>query len=306
MRLNKFISETGRCSRREADELIAAGRVTRNGAVADLGTVVEDGDDIRIDGEAIGGARDRPRPVYIAFNKPVGVTSTTERSVEGNIIDAVDHPARIFPIGRLDKDSEGLILLTNDGDIVNEVLRAEHAHEKEYVVAVDRGITDDFVAQLARGVRIDPGSHPTGTTVMTRPCRVEKVAARAFRIVLVQGMNRQIRKMCEALGYQVVGLQRVRIMHVELGHLRPGRWRNLTDAEVAGLLPKEQERPAPSTTARSERSSERSEERIRRAAPPQQPRRPEPPRPKPKPIPFGQPGAPGGPPVGRGGRGRGR
>ena len=380
MRLNKFISETGRCSRREADELIAAGRVTINGALAGIGTVVADGDDVRIDGESIGGARDRPRPVYIAFNKPVGVTSTTERSVDGNIIDAVDHPERIFPIGRLDKDSEGLILLTNDGDIVNEVLRAEHAHEKEYVVAVDRGLTDEVLAQLARGVRIDPGSHPTGTTVMTRPCKVEKVAARAFRITLVQGMNRQIRKMCEALGYQVLGLQRVRIMHIELGHLKPGRWRNLTDAEVAGLMPKErlaragsggpstpalrayaqgergredaprgQERERgssevvarneadrgregaftrerqgehsyavrPSDPVRPERSDERSEERSRRAGPNGQPRadprRPQPPQqakkpqgPKPKPIPFGQPGAPGGPPLGRGGRGRGR
>jgi 23S rRNA pseudouridine2604 synthase len=303
MRLNKFISETGRCSRREADELIAAGRVTRNGALADIGTQVEDGDDVRIDGEPIT-ARDRPRAVYIAFNKPVGVTSTTERTVDGNIIDAVDHPERIFPIGRLDKDSEGLILLTNDGDIVNEVLRAENAHEKEYVVAVDRGLDDRFVEQLAGGVRIDPGSHPTGTTVRTRPCKVEKVAARAFRITLTQGMNRQIRKMCEALGYQVVALQRVRIMHIELGHLKPGRWRNLTDAEVAGLLP--QDRPA---------GAQRPVTVVAAAAPPrakpvaqaaQPPRRPEAAKPKPKPIPFGQPGAPGGPPIGRGGRGRGR
>ena len=305
MRLNKFISETGRCSRREADDLIAAGRVTRNGAVAGVGTVVEDGDEIRVDGELIA-ASDRPRPIYIALNKPVGITCTTERSVEGNIIDFVDHPQRIFPIGRLDKESEGLILLTNDGDIVNEVLRAEHEHEKEYVVAVDRSIDDDFVAAMARGVRIDPGAHPTGTTVMTRPCQVAKVGARAFRIVLTQGMNRQIRKMCEALGCQVVALQRVRIMHIELGHLKVGRWRNLTDAEVAALP----QPPAPpaSSTARPERSperpGERPDDRGRRAAP-QPPPKPKPSAPKPKPIPFGQPGAPGGPPLGRGGRGGG-
>ncbi|HVV87189.1 MAG TPA: pseudouridine synthase [Kofleriaceae bacterium] len=290
MRLNKWISETGRCSRREADELIAAGRVTRNGAVADLGTQVEDGDDIRIDGEAVG--RERPRAVYIAYHKPVGVVCTTERTVLGNIVDAVDHPERIFPIGRLDKDSEGLILLTNDGDIVNEVLRVEHDHDKEYLVAVDRNLTDEALATMARGVRIDPGSNPTGTTVMTRPCRIEKVGARAFRIVLTQGLNRQIRKMCEAVGYQVVGLQRVRIMHIELGHLKAGRWRNLTEAEVAGLKPKEPRPPAPRPAAPPPPKASKP------AAPPAKPRA--------KPIPFGQPGAPGGPPLGRGGRGRGR
>ncbi len=308
MRLNKFISETGRCSRREADDLIAAGRVTRNGAIADIGTQVGDGDEIRIDGELVGGAGDRPRPVYIALNKPVGITCTTERHVEGNIVDHVDHPERIFPIGRLDKESEGLILLTNDGDIVNEVLRAEHDHDKEYVVAVDRPIGDDVLAAMARGVRIDPGSHPTGTTVMTRPCVVSRVGARAFRIVLTQGLNRQIRKMCEVLGCQVVALQRVRIMHIELGHLKVGRWRNLIEAEVAGLLPAEP-RPAkaqPPLSVRPERSSERSEERSRRTppSPPPPPAR-KPSGPRPAPIPFGQPGGPGGPPLGRGGRGGG-
>jgi|JI10StandDraft_1071094.scaffolds.fasta_scaffold84469_2 23S rRNA pseudouridine2604 synthase len=326
MRLNKFISETGRCSRREADDLISAGRVTRNGAVADVGTQVEDGDQIRIDGELIT-ASDRPRAVYIALNKPVGIICTTERSVEGNIIDHVDHPERIFPIGRLDKESEGLILLTNDGDIVNEVLRVENDHDKEYVVAVDRPITDEALAELARGVRIDPGSHPTGTTVMTRRCEVGRVAAKVFRIVLTQGLNRQIRKMCEALGYEVVALQRTRIMHIELGHLKPGRWRNLTEAEVAALVPappsvrpersSEQRdersprtgaaapssrgpaaaapssRSAPPTSVRPERSSEQRDERSRRTGP------------KPAPIPFGQPGGPGGPPLGRGGRGGG-
>ena len=271
MRLNKFISETGACSRREADAMIEAGRVAVNGTIAGLGTQVADGDQVTVDGAPVGGARDRPRPVYIALNKPVGVTCTTERHVEGNIIDFVDHPERIFPIGRLDKESEGLILLTNDGDIVNEVLRAEHHHEKEYVVAVDRSITDDFLAQMARGVRIPDG--------MTRPCKIWSVAARGFRIVLTQGLNRQIRKMCEALGYQVVALQRVRIMHIELGHLKLGRWRNLTDAEVAGLLPKQAPAPAARPAV--------VKPHVAKAPAP-------PPKPKPKPIPFGQPGWGGG------------
>ncbi|MBE7451352.1 MAG: pseudouridine synthase [Kofleriaceae bacterium] len=238
MRLNKFISETGACSRREADDWIASGRVTVNGQRAGVGMVVDDGDVVAVDGTVIT-ARDRPPPVYIALNKPVGITCTTERAVEGNIVDFVDHPERVFPIGRLDKDSEGLILLTNDGDIVNEVLRVEHDHEKEYVVAVDRTITDEFLAAMSGGMRIDSGR--------TRPCRVWQVGPRVFRIVLTQGLNRQIRKMCEALGYEVVGLQRVRIMHIDLGHLKVGRWRNLTPAEVAGLLPAERRaaRPQP-------------------------------------------------------------
>ncbi len=278
MRLNKFISETGTCSRREADAMIEAGRVAVNGAVAGLGTQVVEGDTVTVDGAAIGAARDRPRPVYIALNKPVGVTCTTERHVEGNIIDFVDHPERIFPIGRLDKESEGLILLTNDGDIVNEVLRAEHHHDKEYVVAVDRGINDDFLVQMARGVRIPDG--------MTRPCKIVSVAARGFRIVLTQGLNRQIRKMCEALGYQVVALQRVRIMHIELGHLKIGRWRNLTEAEVAGLLPKA---PAAARIEQPRHVAPKPRAAPAAAAP----------KPKPKPIPFGQPGWGGG--VDRGG-----
>lgn len=271
MRLNKFISETGTCSRREADAMIAAGRVAVNGVVAGLGTHVGEGDQVTLDGAPIGAARDRPRPVYIALNKPPGITCTTERQVEGNIIDFVDHPERIFPIGRLDKESEGLILLTNDGDIVNEVLRSEHDHEKEYVVQVDRGITDDFLAHMARGVRIPDG--------MTKPCRIARVASTVFRIVLTQGLNRQIRKMCEALGYEVVALQRVRIMHIELGHLRLGRWRNLTEAEVAGLLPRTPRPAAPPP---------------RVVAPAKPKPAPPPAKPKPRPIPFGQPGWGGG------------
>ncbi len=230
MRLNKYLSESGACSRREADTFIAERRVTVNGAVAQLGTQVADGDDVRLDGERVGAARKKTRPVYIALNKPVGITCTTERHVAGNIIDFVDHPERVFPIGRLDKDSEGLILLTNDGDVVNEVLRAEHDHEKEYVVAVDRSFDDDFVARMAAGVRLSDAT--------TKPCRVHRLGAKVFRIVLTQGLNRQIRRMTEALGYRVEALQRVRIMHVKLGELPLGRWRALTEPEIAALFPK--------------------------------------------------------------------
>ncbi|HUQ01814.1 MAG TPA: pseudouridine synthase [Kofleriaceae bacterium] len=291
MRLNKFISETGVCSRREADEWIAAGRVTVNGARAGVGTVVGDGDSVAVDGRVIT-AKDKPRAVYIALNKPVGIVCTTERTVDGNIVDFVDHPERVFPIGRLDKESEGLILLTNDGDIVNEVLRVENDHEKEYVVGVDRNITSEFLGQMSRGVRIDVGH--------TRPCKVRQESARVFRIILTQGLNRQIRKMCEVLGYNVEMLQRVRVMHIELGHLKVGRWRNLSEAEVAGLKPKGDARPA----APPPRPN------------PQAPQHPQKAKPKPKPaaIPFGQPGGVGGRPIdtraerrgGRGGPRRGR
>lgn len=227
MRLNKFISETGMCSRRAADALIAEGRVTRNGKRADLGTQVEPGDEIRVDGKVVGRAADRPPPVYIALNKPFGITCTTERHIPGNIIDFVGHTERIFPIGRLDKESEGLILLTNDGDVVNEVLRVEHGHEKEYVVAVDALINEQFLMKMSRGVRIEDG--------MTKPCKVKQVGPRVFRIILTQGLNRQIRKMCHACGYKVVTLKRVRIMHIELGGLKTGHWRNLTPDEIRGL-----------------------------------------------------------------------
>ena len=199
MRLNKYLSESGACSRREADGFIAEGRVTVNGVPAALGTQVEDGDDVRLDGDSVGAARKRSRPVYIALNKPVGITCTTERHVAGNIVDFVDHPERVFPIGRLDKDSEGLILLTNDGDIVNEVLRAEHNHEKEYVVAVDHAITPEFVTSMAAGVRLSDAT--------TKPCKVVKLGAKVFRITLTQGLNRQIRRMCEAFGFTVEALQ---------------------------------------------------------------------------------------------------
>jgi len=230
VRLNKYLSESGACSRREADGFIAEGRVTVNGVPAALGTQVEDGDDVRLDGDSVGAARKRSRPVYIALNKPVGITCTTERHVAGNIVDFVDHPERVFPIGRLDKDSEGLILLTNDGDIVNEVLRAEHNHEKEYVVAVDRAITPELVTGMAAGVRLSDAT--------TKPCKVVKLGAKVFRITLTQGLNRQIRRMCEAFGFTVEALQRVRIMRINLGELPLGRWRNLTTEEVQTLMPR--------------------------------------------------------------------
>ena len=225
MRLNKYISETGVCSRREADKWIEAGRVTWNGEPAVLGTQVAEGDEVRVDGELIGLKK---KQVYIALNKPVGIICTTEPEIEDNIIDHVGFAERIFPVGRLDRDSEGLILLTNDGDIVNEILRSENNHEKEYVVTVDRPITDLSLEMMATGVKI--------MGEVTKRSKVTRVNALTFRIVLTQGLNRQIRRMCSALGYRAQRLQRVRIMNVQLGNLQPGQWRHLTPAEIAGLL----------------------------------------------------------------------
>ena len=226
MRINKYLSETGACSRREADQWIEAGRVTVDGAVAVLGTKVLEGQVVLVDGNPL---RARPRRIYIALNKPVGIECTTDRDVPGNIVDFVAHTERIYPIGRLDKDSEGLILLTNDGDIVNTVLRAENEHEKEYVVAVDRPLTPEFMHGMANGVPI--------LDTVTNPCRITQVGKNTFRIVLTQGLNRQIRRMCDYFGYTVRRLQRVRIMHVYLNDLPVGKWRNLTPEEVADLLP---------------------------------------------------------------------
>jgi 23S rRNA pseudouridine2604 synthase len=228
MRLNKFISETGVCSRREADKLIENGAVTVNGSVAVVGTQVEESDQVSINGKPLG--RKKP-PIYIALNKPVGITCTTERHIDGNIIDFINHPERIFPIGRLDKDSDGLILLTNNGDIVNDILRAEHHHEKEYIVAVDRPITHEFINGMRRGVRL------AELNATTKPCIVEKIGGNTFKIILTQGLNRQIRRMCEAFGYNVRHLQRVRIMNILLGKLKVGHWRNLNDVELQKLLP---------------------------------------------------------------------
>ncbi|WP_316572098.1 23S rRNA pseudouridine(2604) synthase RluF [Neobacillus sp. YIM B06451] len=225
MRLNKFISDSGKTSRRGADKLIADGRVTINGKIAKIGSQVNPGDDVRVNGEQIRVARNH---VYIALNKPVGITSTTEKNVKGNIVDLVNHPLRIFNIGRLDKDSEGLILMTNDGDIVNEILRSENRHEKEYIVSVDRPITPEFLKNMSEGVRI------LGTK--TLPCKVEQLSKFDFKIILTQGLNRQIRRMCEALGYEVYRLQRIRIMNIELGNLPVGQWRDLTKKEKTRLF----------------------------------------------------------------------
>ncbi|WP_270167158.1 23S rRNA pseudouridine(2604) synthase RluF [Paenibacillus sp. SYP-B4298] len=220
MRINKFISETGFCSRREADKLVEGGRVTINGVTAELGSQAEHGDDVRVDGTRIGAHKQH---VYIALNKPVGIVSTTEMHVKENIVDFVKHQERIFPIGRLDKDSEGLILLTNDGDIVNRILRAEGKHDKEYIVTVDKPVTPSFVKGMSEGVRV-LGS-------MTLPCQVTRIGERTFRIILNEGRNRQIRRMCSAFGYQVRRLKRVRIMNIELGTLPSGKWRDLTAEE---------------------------------------------------------------------------
>ncbi|MGG2066799.1 23S rRNA pseudouridine(2604) synthase RluF [Bacillus sp. S14(2024)] len=220
MRINKYISESGKASRRGADKLINDGRVTINGKVAKIGSQVEPGDDVRVNGNPIRMARNY---VYIALNKPVGITSTTEKNVKGNIVDLVNHPLRIFNIGRLDKDSDGLILLTNDGDIVNEILRAENKHEKEYIVTVDKPITPEFLKRMAEGVKI------LGTK--TLPCKMEQLSKYVFQITLTQGLNRQIRRMCEALGYDVYRLQRTRIMNIHLGNLPVGQWRDLSKKE---------------------------------------------------------------------------
>ena len=212
MRINKYISEAGKASRRGADKLINEGRVLINGKKATIGSQVEPGDQVLVDGAELYVARNN---VYIALNKPVGITSTTEKNVRGNIADLVNHTPRVYNIGRLDKDSEGLILLTNDGDIVNEILRPEGRHEKEYVVSVDRPITPDFLKAMASGVKI------LGTT--TLPCEVEQLSKYDFKIILTQGLNRQIRRMCEELGYNVYRLQRLRIMNIQLGSLPVGQ-----------------------------------------------------------------------------------
>ncbi len=224
-RLNKYISETGFCSRREADKLIEQGRVTINGQLSEMGTKVTDNDEVCIDDKPV---RSKEKPVYIALNKPTGITCTTERDIPGNIVDFIGHHKRIFPIGRLDKPSDGLIFLTNDGDIVNKILRAGNNHEKEYVVRVDKPVTPEFIKQMSSGVNI--------LDTVTLPCKVTQETKFSFRIVLTQGLNRQIRRMCEALGYEVFKLRRVRIMNISLDGIPNGKWRYLTDAEVAEIL----------------------------------------------------------------------
>jgi 23S rRNA pseudouridine2604 synthase len=222
--LNKFISDTGYCSRREADNLITAGRVLLNDRPAALGNRYKPGDTVEVDGSLITAAKKEKR-VYLALNKPPGITTTTELHIKDNIISFVNYPQRIFPIGRLDKDSEGLIFLTNDGDIINKILRAANNHEKEYIVRVNKPIDTAFLQQMSQGVPI--------LDTRTLPCKVQMTGRQTFRITLTQGLNRQIRRMCEYLGYTVVGLQRVRIMNVRLDKLPLGKWRYLSEAEIA-------------------------------------------------------------------------
>jgi len=222
VRLNKFISSTGICSRREADKFIEQGKVIVNGKKAEMGTRVKPSDKVVVNGKAL---KSKEAPVYLALNKPIGITCTTEHKVEGNIVDFINYPKRIFPIGRLDKPSEGLIFLTNDGDIVNKILRAGNNHEKEYVVTVDKPITPKFIKKMSGGVPI--------LDTVTQRCKVKQESRFVFRIILTQGLNRQIRRMCEHLGYNVTKLKRVRIMNVELGNLPMGKWRHLTDEEMS-------------------------------------------------------------------------
>ncbi|WP_342533610.1 23S rRNA pseudouridine(2604) synthase RluF [Lysinibacillus sp. FSL K6-0057] len=225
MRINKYLSETGIISRRGADKWIEEGKVTINGELATIGSQVEAGDIVCVDGKEV---KKEQQLVYIALNKPVGITSTTERHIKGNVVDFVNHPLRIFHIGRLDKESEGLLLLTNDGDIVNKILRAENHHEKEYIVQVDKPITTQFIQKMGSGVDI------LDTT--TLPCHVERISDKVFKIILEQGLNRQIRRMCSALGYSVKRLQRIRIMNIKLGNLKVGQWRDLTEKERTELF----------------------------------------------------------------------
>ncbi len=223
-RINKFIGETGFCSRREADKLIEEKRVTINGEIAEMGTKVSMDDEIRVDGKLI---RDKnEKPVYLAFNKPVGIECTTNLEVKDNIVDYINYPKRVFPIGRLDKASEGLIFMTNDGDIVNKILRARNNHEKEYIVTVDKPITERFIQRMGNGIPI--------LDTVTRKCKVEQTGKFEFRIILTQGLNRQIRRMCEYLGYEVVTLKRIRIINISLD-LPVGRYRDLTDTEIRDL-----------------------------------------------------------------------
>lgn len=225
-RINKYLSEAGYCSRRAADKLIEQGRVTINGIVPEMGTKIAEGDVVKVDGKLI--STPREDFVYLAFNKPVGIVCTTDTGVEkDNIIDFINYPKRIFPIGRLDKPSEGLIFLTNDGDIVNKILRARNNHEKEYIVRVNKPIREEFIKKMGNGVPI--------LDTITKKCKIEKVNDFTFRIILTQGLNRQIRRMCEYLDYRVVTLKRIRIMNIHLGDLAKGEYRKFTPKEFEEL-----------------------------------------------------------------------
>ena len=225
VRLNKYIADSGICSRREADRRIQEGRVKIDGRVGALGDLVLPGMAVTCDGKAVSGSGER---IYILLNKPRGIVCTTDPREPMNVVDYVNHPVRIYPVGRLDKDSEGLLLLTSDGGIVNKILRASGGHEKEYEVEVDKPLTREFMEQMMKGVPI--------LDTVTLPCKLRRTGARSFNLVLVQGLNRQIRRMCEALGYTVKKLRRVRINNLRIGTLQPGQWRELTEGELAGLM----------------------------------------------------------------------
>lgn len=224
-RLNKAISETGYCSRRKADALISGGKVMVNGAVVELGVKVTAKDEISVEGVII---TKKVENIYLAFNKPLGITCTTEIDVKGNIISFINYPERIFPVGRLDKPSEGLIFLTNDGDIVNKILRSKNNHDKEYVVTVDKNITREFIKKMSKGIPI--------LDTVTKKCKVKKINNNTFNIVLTQGLNRQIRRMCAYLGYEVKTLKRIRIMNISLSGLKVGRYRSFTNVELQEML----------------------------------------------------------------------
>jgi len=224
-RLNKYIADSGYCSRREADRLIDEGRVQLNGRTGMLGDKVEPGMTVTVDGKPLNG---RGEKVYIALNKPVGIVCTADPREPMNVVDYINHPVRIFPVGRLDKDSCGLLLMTSDGEIVNRLLRAAGGHEKEYEVEVDRPVTKEFIEKMMSGVEI--------LDTVTLPCKIRRTGERSFNIILIQGLNRQIRRMCEALGYNVRSLRRIRIMNIRLGNMKPGQWRELTENELDTLL----------------------------------------------------------------------
>lgn len=251
-RINKYLSEAGYCSRREADKLIEQGRVTINGKTPEMGTKVAPGDDVRVNGKPV---KNNTKHVYLAFHKPVGIVCTTDTGVEkDNIIDFINYPERIFPIGRLDKASEGLIFLTNDGDIVNKILRARNNHEKEYIVTVDRPVTSNFIERMGMGVPI--------LDTVTKKCEVERLGKFDFRIILTQGLNRQIRRMCEYLGYEVVRLQRIRIMNVALD-VPVGQWRDLTAKELDAInnMVSTSEKTAPQPKAAIKKAAPTSEKK---------------------------------------------
>lgn len=223
-RINKYISETGFCSRREADKLIEQGRVTINGKLSEMGTKVTPEDEVRIDGKLISDKKEKN--TYLAFHKPVGIECTTNQSVKNNIVDYINYPVRVFPVGRLDKESEGLILMTNDGDIVNKILRSRNNHGKEYIVTVNKPITERFIKRMSNGIPI--------LDTVTKKCEVEQISNRVFRIILTQGLNRQIRRMCEYLGYEVTALKRIRVINISLD-VPVGKYRELTSAELNQL-----------------------------------------------------------------------